>query len=189
MEEAKEVIIEGEDDTESYEEYITLVVESVTSSLWAEMGILSSKIDCYEMYQKNINLVEEFYAKTLEETRLLCIKLREESLVYEKEIMSSDKSNDEKYDNLEVIYDCIYDNAGDDIYDEIYDSILDEMYDLFYDGVLDDAYEFWSDMGSELWDDEITKAEKIMKDFAQDFEKLKDNDLQDYSYDEIIEEK
>ena len=48
---------------------------------------------------------------------------------------------DTKYDELEELYNRIYDDAGNEIYDGIYDGILEDMYDDFYDGLLDDAYD------------------------------------------------
>ena len=132
--------------------------------------------------------------------------MREYSINYAEAIMASDKSNDDKYKDFEKLYDCIYDDAGNDIYDEIYDGILDDIYDDFYDGILDDAYDngapydewsdarsdvydewsdfrsdvydFWSDMRSELWDDDIERAEEKIADFRKDIEKIKSKGVQ-----------
>ena len=151
-------------------------MEEVISALWAELESLSADIDSYEKYKENIDLIESFYARTLEETRMLCIKMREYSLNYAEEIMSADNSTDEKYDALEEIYDCIYEDARDEIYDEIYDGILDDMYDIFYDGILDDAYDTvdyseWSDASSneyELWSDTSSEVYEEWSDFQSD---------------------
>ena len=184
IEEVSEEIAEVEPEDDSQEEmdvtdlssYVSATVEEVTANLWKEMETLESEIDSYEKYQENIGLVEGFYAKALEETRLLCIQMREESLNYAQSVMASDKSNGEKYDDFEEIYDCIYDDAGDDIYDEIYDGVLDDMYDIFYDGVLDDAYDNvgygeWSDACSneyEWWSDTRSDVYEEWSDYRSD---------------------
>lgn len=144
---------------------------------------------------ENTDKVEAFYKQVCGDTQNLCIRMREYSINYAEAIMASDKSNDDKYKDFEELYDCIYDDAGDDIYDEIYDGILDDIYDDFYDGILDDAYDngapydewsdfrsdvydFWSDMRSELWDDDIERAEEKIVDFQEDVEKLKNKGTQ-----------
>ena len=91
----------------------------------------------------------------------MIIRLCDYALNYAQIILSSDMDTDDMYDELDIIYDSIYDGAGDDIYDEIYDGILDDMYDAFYDGVLDEAYDTveykdWADARSneyDLWSD------------------------------------
>lgn len=87
----------------------------------------------------------------------LCNRMYSYSINYAELILESNHPNDDKYDDLDMIYDIVYDDACDDIYDEIYDGILDDMYDDFYDGVLDDAYDYvayrtWSDARSEEYD-------------------------------------
>lgn len=157
------------EELDEFEEYVAADVEEVIDTLWAELDEMSAKIDPYEAYKDNVDMIETFYVETLEHTRLLCIQLREYSLNYAKEIMALDKLTDEKYDDMEMIYDCIYEDAGDDIYDEIYDGVPEEMYDIFYDGILDDAYdtvdysegadarsneyEWWSDTRSDVYEE------------------------------------
>ena len=116
------------DELDEFEEYVASDVEEVIDALLGALDELSAKIDSYEAYKDNVDMIETFYAETLEYTRLLCIQLREYSLSYVKEIMALDKPTDEKYDDMEMIYDCIYEDAGDDIYDEVYDGVLEEMY-------------------------------------------------------------
>ena len=38
-------------------------------------------------------------------------------------------------------YECLYDDAGEEIYDETYSGFMEDLYDDFYGGVLEDAYE------------------------------------------------
>ena len=190
VEESVEEEIIVEEDTESvseqnelqveeldeFEEYVAADVEEVIDTLWEELDEMSAKIDSYEAYKDNVDMIETFYVETLEHIRLLCIQLREYSLSYAKEIMALDKLTDEKYDDMEMIYDCIYGDAGDDIYDEIYDGVMEEMYDIFYDGILDDAYDTvdyseWADARSneyEWWSDTRSDVYEEWSDFRSD---------------------
>ena len=188
------------------DETVSTDVDITISAMKAEYEKIITDIDTYEKYLENTDKVEAFYKQVYEDTKQLCIRMREYSLDYAEAIMASDKSNDDKYKDFEKLYDCIYDDAGDDIYDEIYDGILDDIYDDFYDGILDDAYDngapydewsdarsdvydewsdfrsdvydFWSDMRSELWDDDIERAEEKIADFRKDIEKIKSKGVQ-----------
>lgn len=144
-------IMENHDDTadseakqtelENLDEVVALDIESTVASIREEYEKLLTEIDTYDKFIENTDKMESFYKWICEENKLLCIRMREYSIIYAREITDSDKSTDEKYDDLEELYDCIYDDAGDDIYDEIYDDFFDDMYDDFYDGILDDAYD------------------------------------------------
>ena len=143
----------------------------------AEYEKIISDIDTYEKYLENTDKVEAFYKQIYEDTKQLCMRMREYSLNYAETIMASDKSNDDKYKDFEKLYDCIYDDAGDDIYDEIYDGILDDLYDDFYDGILDDAYDNgvpydeWSDARSDeydWWSDARSDVYDEWSDFRSD---------------------
>ena len=141
----------------SYEELELIIeqdTENTVSALSEEWETLKSDVDTYEKYLKNMDLVEAFYEKIYDETEALTIRLREYCLIYAKMIVNSDVSYDDMYDDLEAIYDTLYEDAGEAIYDDIYDGILDEMYEYYYDGILDDAYEDaeyseWSDARSD----------------------------------------
>ncbi len=149
------------------EELVMADVEGTIGALSEEYQLLLSNVDTYEKYLANITAVEECYKKIYVETRSLCVRLREYSIDYAKLIITSDKSFDEKYDEFETIYDCIYEDAGDEMYDEIYAGILDDAYDDLYNGILDDAYdnaeykewaearaneyEWWSDTRSDVY--------------------------------------
>lgn len=163
----------------SVDEVITNVqkdIEDTISALILKKETLEGKIDTYKKYKENISEIETFYTEIYDETKHLCIRLREYSLACAEAILASDISNDDKYDDLEIIYDDIYDDAGDDVYDEIYDGILDDMYDTFYDGVLDDAYDEapydeWSDFRSDeydWWSDTRSDVYDEWSDFRSD---------------------
>ncbi|MDE6838029.1 MAG: hypothetical protein K2P33_06490 [Acutalibacter sp.] len=145
------------DSFEELDEVVSGDIENTIAALNAEYEELVVDLDTYEKYIENIERVEAFYAKTLEETRLLGIRMREYSINYAELVLESDEPYRDKYDSLDIIYDTIYDDACDDIYDEIYDGILDDMYDSFYDGILDDAYDYmpyddWYDIRSDEYD-------------------------------------
>ncbi|MBQ4067926.1 MAG: hypothetical protein IJC76_01615 [Lachnospiraceae bacterium] len=144
-------------------------VDNYIQSLNKEYKDLESNITNYDEYTQNTNKIEEYYLTTYYETSKMCINIREYAVCYAETILSSDTSNDDKYDELEEIYDDLYEDACEAIYDEVYDGILDEIYDLFYDGVLEeksedidykdwfdarsDEYDWWSDARSDVYDE------------------------------------
>ena len=159
----KELIIENSqatfeiDSLESLEEMINSDVENTISALSKNFEDLKTKIDTYEKYKSNTAEIEVFYNETYASHEALTIRLREYALAYAETILKSEIDNDDKYDEMDELYDVIYDGAGDDLYDEIYDGILDDIYDVYYDGILDDAYDTvqyseWSDLRSDEYD-------------------------------------
>lgn len=144
-------------------------IESTVSSLTAAYEALTADIVTYDDYVANVDRVEAFYATVIEETRNLCIRLREYGADYVDSVLSSGLTCDEMYDELDVLYDDLYDDAGGDVYDEIYDDLMGDLYDVFYDGILKDAYDtvdysdwadthsneydFWSDAHSDIYDE------------------------------------
>ena len=162
---------------EELDKVVSADVENTVSAIKLEYEKLVTNIDTYEKYLENTNKVETFYKQICEDTKNLCIRMREYSLNYAEAIMASDKSNDDKYKDFEELYDCVYDDAGDDIYDDIYDDILDDLYDDFYDGILDDAYDNgvpydeWSDVRSneyDWWSDARSDVYDEWSDFRSD---------------------
>lgn len=144
-------------------------IESTVSSFTAAYEALTADIATYDDYVANVDRVEAFYATVIEETRNLCIRLREYGADYVDSVLSSGLTCDEMYDELDVLYDDLYDDAGGDVYDEIYDDLMGDLYDVFYDGILKDAYDtvdysdwadthsneydFWSDAHSDIYDE------------------------------------
>ena len=107
------------------------------------------------MYKSNTEKMEAFYDHVIASHQELTVRLRKYALAYAEIVLASD--SDDKYDEMEEMYDVIYDRAGEEIYDEIYDGILENMYDAFYDGILEEAYDTveyseWSDFRSEEYD-------------------------------------
>ncbi len=180
---------------EDLETIIEQDTENTISALGDEWETLKTNVDTYDKYLDNTATVEAFYNKLYDETELLAIRLREYCLIYAKLIIDSDMSYDEMYDELEEIYDVLYEDAGEAIYDEIYDGILDEMYDYYYDGILDDAYENaeyseWSETRSDeygWWSDARSDVYGEYSDFRSDSYGFY-SDLRREVYDEDMED-
>lgn len=138
---AKDSVTPPEDAIEVLAALVEKDVEDTISALETECEQLKEGIDSYDKYVENTAKVEAFYTQVYEENKALCFRMYEYSYDYAGMILNSDLSCDDMYDELEVIYDTVYDDAGDEIYDGIYDGLLDDLYDAFYDGVFDDAYD------------------------------------------------
>lgn len=150
------------------EEMATSDITATVNTLRTAYDQLAAEINTYDKYVENVDQIESFYNQVIQTNQLLCIRMREYALNYATLIVESDSSNDDKYDDLDMIFDVIYDDGSDEIYDEIYDSLTEDMYDTYYDGILDDAYdtvdysewfdyrsdeyEFWFDTRSDLYD-------------------------------------
>lgn len=135
-------------------------VEDTINGLNAEYEQLKLEIDTYNKYLSNTDKMEEFYDKIYTVHKALCIRMYEYSLNYVNIIINSDMSNYDMYNELDELYENVYNDAGDDIYDGIYNGLLDDMYDDYYNGILDidyddiDNYSEWSDTLSneyKLW--------------------------------------
>lgn len=161
------------------EDIVIKDVEDTVAALNAEYEGLKAEIDTYSKYLSNTDKMEAFYEKICNTNYSLCVRMYEYSLDYAESIVNSDMSNDDKYDEIEELYDSIYDDAGDEIYDGIYDGILEDMYDDFYDGLLDDAYDNeeyseygeWSDARSdeyEWWSDTRSQVYEDWSDMRSD---------------------
>lgn len=163
-------------DTESLINAMNLEVDETIADLNSEYEKLIADINTYDEYKKNKKKVEEYYAEVTKTSEDLCIRLREYSINYAQLIISSGKSSEDMYDDLEEIYEAIYEDAGDKVYDEIYDGVLDDMYESFYDGVVGDGYDYapydeWYDTLSDeydLWSDTLSGVYDIWSDFGSD---------------------
>lgn len=110
--------------------------ESTISGLAAEQQALAAEIATYDDYVANADRVTAFYQTVAEETRGLCIRLREYGADYTDSVLGSGLSCDEMYDELDALFDDLYDDVGDDVFDALYDDLMDDAYDAFYGGVL-----------------------------------------------------
>lgn len=147
-------------------------------------------IDTYEKYLENSATVTAFYEQVCEDIKHLYIRMCEYSIDYAEKITASSKLNTDKYKDFDELYDCTYDDAGDDILDVAYGNDgpgwfevrpneyklwADTRFDIFdiyeeWSDFCSDVYGFFSDMMSELWDD-IERAEEKIMDFQKNIEK------------------
>ena len=154
------------------EEHLAATIASLNSQ-WEN---LAAEIDTYEKYVENTERVSEFYETVIAETDQMCIMLYEYSAAYARMILDSDMSADDKYDAIDGINDCLYEDACDEINDEIYEGLLEEMNDHFYEGILDDAqddvdYSDWYDVCSEeysQWYDTASEVYGLYYDAASE---------------------
>lgn len=126
---------------DSLEANVMKDVENSVLTLKSEMETLVAEVDSFNKYVENADRMESFYTNVCNDSSLLRICLMEHAVIYAEFIMNSDEDFDDKYDNLDELYDIVYEDAGDAFYDSIYDGILEDMYDVFYDELLDDAYD------------------------------------------------
>ncbi len=150
---------------EELEEIVNNDVAETESSLRAEYDALVAEIVTYDKYIKNKSKVEVFYGSVYEETKAICIRMREYSIAYTEIVMKSGGTNDEKYDAMDDLYDVIYDDACGEVYDLIYDDLLGDVYDAFYDGVVSDGYDY---TGYEQWSDAMSEAYDMWSDSLSD---------------------
>lgn len=165
----KDVNIINVKSIDELDEKLETEIDNTVAALTAESEKLNKDINTFDKYKKNSNKIEDFYEKIVKTNRDLCIRLCEYSLSYAEKIISSDMDSDDKYDELDEIYENVYNDAGDEIYEQIYDGILDDLYKNYYDGILDDAYDtipyrdwvdarsqeydWWTDARSDVYDD------------------------------------
>lgn len=135
--------------------------EDTVATLTAGYEQLVADISTYEVYLESTDRVSAFYDECISSTEALCLSLEKYALNYAQLVIDSGKTSGAQYDDLQGIYDYIYEDAAKVIYDDIYDGVLDEMYDSFYNGLLDDAYNSasygtWSEAKSneyKIWSD------------------------------------
>lgn len=161
---------------EELEGIITKDIKDTVNTLNSEWETLSATITTYDDYVDNAEKVEQFYEKINTQTEQASIRLQEYAIKYAEMIMSSDMSNDDKYDAFDELKDCIYDDVADDLNDGIYDGLLKDMQDALYEGVLDDSdvapsYSDWYDIRSdeyENWYDTRSDVYEVWYDTRSD---------------------
>lgn len=159
---------------------VTKDIEDTLAILNEEFESLKEEVGSYKAYAKNVDKVNAFYERVLNESLCLCSRMCEYSIDFVEAIITSEKNADDMYDDCEIIYDCIYDNAGDEIYDGIYDGLLDDMYNTFYSGVLEERddsvkYAEWSDIRSgeyKRWSDARSECYQQWSDMRSEVYKF-----------------
>lgn len=143
-------------------------VSSVIDSLNSKFDNLKSEIKTYSDYLNKIDKVQAFYSEILYDIASLCIRLMEYGVNYTTNLSALDISFDEKYELMEAVDDCIYEDSLEDVDDYVYDDLFDDIEKYLYDGIIDDAekevsysdwydtksneYDMWYDARSELYD-------------------------------------
>ena len=171
-----EIDLDGIATLDDLETRIEEHLASSITSLASRWEALSVEIDTYDKYCDNSEKVSEFYQTVITETDQMCIMLYEYSAAYARMILDSDMSADDKYDAVDGINDCLYEDACDEIHDEIYEGILEDMNDYFYEGILDDAeddvnYSDWYDVCSDeynQWYDTSSEVYSLYYDAASE---------------------
>ena len=190
------------DSEEELSETVVGNVEAAVEALNKDFEKLASEVDTYEKFVKNVDRVEKFYGQIYDEAVGLGFMMKECSAACAEAILSSSKSHEDKYDDFEMLYDCIYEDAGDAVYDGIYEGVLEDMYEAYYDGILDDGYDVapyddwldttsdeydrWLDTSSDVYDAWLDSQSDIY-DFLLDVRgEVFDGDME--KADEILEE-
>ena len=114
-------------------------VEAVLEGLNTEYESLIEGVDSYETYITKQDEIIAFYEKINATSANLCVKMCSYAIICAENVLSSGKDVDELRDDMDIIYELLYDDMGDEIYDGIYDGILDDVYDDLYSGALDDT--------------------------------------------------
>lgn len=167
--------VEGITTTDELEGRIEEHLATLIASLNSRKEELFTEVDTYEKYRET-DSVSAFYETIIDETNLMSIMLYEYSAYYARMILDADMDNDDKYDAIKGINNCLYEDACDEINDEIYEGIMDGMNDYFYEGIIEDAqeqadYSEWYDTSSEeysQWYDTSAEVYSIYYDTAGD---------------------
>lgn len=126
-------------DCEELPSLIEESVEDVLASLDDEATTLIEKVFDYDSYVENYDEIDAFYETICATSSQLCTQMQLFAADYAQAIINATALSSDTYDELEKVYDLIYDDMGDDIYNRIYDGVLEDLYDAFYDGALDDS--------------------------------------------------
>lgn len=156
---------------EAIEEAALKTIADDTLLLSNKLSQLENEIDTYDEYVEQRDEIFAYYQSILENHQALTIKLRKYAVSYAEFILSSDLTNDEKYEAFDDFYDVIYDDCGDELYDAIYDGLFDDAYDTFYDGVLDDKeddveYSEWYDYRSDEYNALFDIKSEVYDDYS-----------------------
>lgn len=125
--------------TDELEKQIEQDLNEHIESLKSQWELLSKEIDSNKKYVSKSTEVTELYDTIIDETKQMCIRLREYSAVYARMVLEADMSNENRYDAIQGIDDYLYDEACKEINDEIYEGLLDDMELYLIGGILANA--------------------------------------------------
>ena len=169
--------------TEELEDVVEAHVSECIQALNKEWSDLSAKTDTYDKYTENAEEVEHFHKHIEDATDQILQMISGYGVIYADLIMASDSSDKDKYNAMEDLRDCIYDDACDMVKDDIYEELLGNVKDYYYEGIIkdakdaieykewsnarSDAYDWWSDARGEVYDSwSDTRAD--LYDFCSD---------------------
>ena len=162
-------------------------VENLTNELESEWKTLSGEITTFDSYKTNKEKISNYYDKIVKNSEDFSIRICEYALKYGEIIVNSDKSFNDKYDELEDMYDYYYDGILDDAYDNVpysdYSDISSAEYknysnarsDVYkaYSKARSDVYQFYSKLRSKIYSKDLDRAKEAIQDFSKDIDKLK----------------
>ncbi len=164
---------------EELESHIESNVDDVLDELDNQAASLIEKVFDYNSYTQNYDDIKEFYEIICTKSAQLCTQMQLFAADYAQIILNADESSSDTYDELENLYDLIYEDMGDEIYNRIYDGVLEDLYDAFYDGALDDSdaapYSDWSKARSneyKAWSSARSETYKQWSRFRSDIYKF-----------------
>ncbi len=139
------------------EDVVETHVSECIQALNKEWSDLAAKTDTYDKYTENVDAVEDFHQHIEDATRQILQMISAYGVRYADLIMASDASDRDKYNAMEDLRDCIYDDACEMVKDDIYEDLLGNVKDYYYEGIIKDAkkdieYKEWSDARSDAYD-------------------------------------
>ena len=169
-------------------------VEKTVSALNGKFDELVAQVGTFDAYRGHVDAVQAYYDSVLAETKALGIRMGRYAADCASCVLADDRTPGQMYDDLEVIYDDLYDGAGDDVYDAIYDDLFERLYDAFYDGVVRDGYDVigygeWSEISSaayEMYSDAMSEAYELISDARSDIYEFA-SDVRGDAYSDKIE--
>ena len=142
------------------------ILEGITADFSATSDLLNKEWasvrttigDTYEGYEKNQQVLLDWYDLVHSETAALYARTSERVIAYYKLVADTiDRKDDDAIDEAtDEIYDVVYEDCFDDLYDVVYEDIYDDIYDEYYEGIIDDAedsmeYGDWLDVRSDFY--------------------------------------
>lgn len=140
--------------------------KKLTDDLKKDFEELKDKTDTIEKYKENKDNVKDFYKKIVDNTETFCNRAKEYSIKYLELILNSKKSTYDMYDELDKMYEDIYEGILENVYDDIYEELLENMYKQYYEGILEDAYdslpyEEYSELKSDEYNNYSTTTSEV----------------------------
>lgn len=176
-------------------------IDYLVKELDATWKQLSEEINTFDSYMAHKDKIASFYKEIVKKSKDFTIKTRAYTLRYAEVIIHSDNSWDVKYDEIDKIYDDLYDGVLEDLYEGVYETLLDKIYD-YYDQIIEEAsdsvsyeqyldisnneYKNYLDAASDVYKEYLDSADDIHKFYLDLLEQINDKDLEKAK--EVIQE-